>query len=72
MSKTSASIYQRPADLLQNLIRFDTANPPGNERRCIGYINGLLNNVGFETTLVARTPKRPNLITRLKGESHAH
>ena len=23
------TIYERPADLLQNLIRFDTTNPPG-------------------------------------------
>lgn len=25
-------IYKRPAELLQQLIRFDTTNPPGNER----------------------------------------
>jgi len=71
MSKADVSIYQRPAELLQNLIRFDTTNPPGNERQCIEYINGLLKDAGFETTLVARTPERPNLITRLKGEGKA-
>jgi acetylornithine deacetylase/succinyl-diaminopimelate desuccinylase-like protein len=61
-------IYQNPAELLQNLIRFDTTNPPGNELACIEYINGLLKDAGFETTIVAKTPERPNLITRLKGE----
>ena len=71
MSKADVSIYQRPAELLQNLIRFDTTNPPGNERQCIEYINGLLKDADFETTLVARTPERPNLITRLKGEGKA-
>jgi acetylornithine deacetylase/succinyl-diaminopimelate desuccinylase-like protein len=71
LSKTISPIYQRPAELLQNLIRFDTTNPPGNERLCIEYINGLLKDAGFETTLVARTPDRPNLITRLKGEGNA-
>ena len=71
MSKTNAPIYQRPAELLQNLIRFDTTNPPGNERPCIEYINGLLKDAGVETTLVAKTPERPNLITRLKGEGKA-
>ena len=30
------------AELLQTLIRFDTTNPPGDERECIGYIQGLL------------------------------
>ena len=33
------TIYERPADLLQNLIRFDTTNPPGNETQCVAYIN---------------------------------
>ncbi len=64
-------IYQRPVELLQNLIRFDTTNPPGNELECIQYINGLLTAAGFETTLVGRSPSRPNLITRLKGEGRA-
>ncbi len=67
----STPIYERPAELLQNLIRFDTTNPPGNELACIEYINGLLKEAGFETTLVARNPERPNLITRLKGEGKA-
>ena len=71
MSKTNTLIYENPAELLQNLIRFDTTNPPGNERLCIEYINGLLKEAGLETTLIARNPERPNLITRLKGEGKA-
>lgn len=65
------TIYQRPAELLQTLIRFDTTNPPGNERPCIEYINGLLQAAGIETTLVANHPDRPNLIARLKGTGNA-
>jgi len=64
-------IYEHPAELLQNLIRFDTTNPPGNERPCIQYINGLLKDAGIKTNIVARTPGRPNLIARLKGAGHA-
>jgi acetylornithine deacetylase/succinyl-diaminopimelate desuccinylase-like protein len=71
MSKADATIHQRPAELLQNLIRFDTTNPPGNERACIEYIHGLLKEAGIETSLVARTPERPNLIARLKGQGKA-
>jgi acetylornithine deacetylase/succinyl-diaminopimelate desuccinylase-like protein len=37
------TIYQRPAELLQNLIRFNTTNPPGNEGEFIHYINHLVN-----------------------------
>lgn len=68
---SNAPIHQRPAELLQNLIRFNTTNPPGNEGPCIEYINVLLKEAGFETILVARTPERPNLITRMKGDGKA-
>ncbi len=64
-------IYQRPAEILQHLIRFDTTNPPGNERPCIEYIHSLLKEAGIETTLVAKHPDRPNLIARLKGRGDA-
>jgi acetylornithine deacetylase/succinyl-diaminopimelate desuccinylase-like protein len=64
-------IYERPAELLQNLIRFNTTNPPGNERPCIEYINSLLKEAGFETTILAMAPDRPNLIARLKGAGNA-
>ena len=65
------TIYQRPVELLQNLIRFDTTNPPGNEAECIAYVNNILTESGFETTLLAKAPNRPNLIARLKGQGNA-
>ena len=43
----STDLWQRPAELLQRLIRFDTTNPPGNERECIGFIEGLLGEAGI-------------------------
>lgn len=62
------TIYQRPVELLQNLIRFDTTNPPGNERECITYLSHLLNAAGIETHLFSKDPHRPNLVARLKGK----
>ncbi len=59
-----------PVELLQNLIRFNTTNPPGNEGECIAYINHLVNATGIETTLLARDPARPNLIARLSGQGN--
>jgi len=61
----------RPVELLQDLIRFDTTNPPGNERECIAYVNDLLAEAGCEVTLLGRSPERPNLITRLPGRGTA-
>ncbi len=59
----------RPEELLQKLIRFNTSNPPGNERECVEYIAGLLNSAGIETTILAKKTERPNLLARLQGRS---
>jgi acetylornithine deacetylase/succinyl-diaminopimelate desuccinylase-like protein len=66
-----ATLYERPVELLQDLIRFDTTNPPGNEAPCISYINDVLTTAGFETTILARDEARPNLVTRLPGQGQA-
>jgi len=71
LEKLPDPIHERPVELLQNLIRFNTTNPPGNERACIEYINDLLKNAGIETNLVAKTPERPNVIARLIGQGKA-
>ncbi len=64
-------IYNRPEELLQKLIRFDTTNPPGNEKACIHFIDELLQQAGFQTTIVSRDPNRPNIIAKLKGQGNA-
>ncbi|MAF85555.1 MAG: peptidase M20 [Dehalococcoidales bacterium] len=71
MSDFDPQVMNKAAELLQNLIRFDTTNPPGNEVQCVSYINSLLTDAGFETTILARDSNRPNLIARLKGRGTA-
>ena len=66
-----ATLHERPVELLQNLLRFDTTNPPGNEAACIGYIDDVLTEAGFATMILARDETRPNLVTRLAGQGHA-
>jgi acetylornithine deacetylase/succinyl-diaminopimelate desuccinylase-like protein len=56
-------------ELLQELIRFDTTNPPGNETACIEFVRAQLEEVGCETTIYAKDPARPNLVSRLSGGS---
>ena len=65
------SIYTRPIEILQKLIRFNTTNPPGEEAECIAYIRGLLTDAGIESTVLERTTKRPNLIARIQGAGKA-
>jgi acetylornithine deacetylase/succinyl-diaminopimelate desuccinylase-like protein len=63
--------FVTPVELLQQLIRFDTTNPPGNEAECVGFIRGLLEDAGCETESYAKEPERPNLVTRLSGSGSA-
>jgi acetylornithine deacetylase/succinyl-diaminopimelate desuccinylase-like protein len=56
-------------ELLQELIRFDTTNPPGNETACMEFVRAQLEEAGCETTIYAKDPARPNLVSRLSGGS---
>src|SRR4051812_42884664 len=67
----SAFVMPTPAELLRALLRFDTTNPPGNEAPCVEYIRHLLSAAGCDSTILARDPARPNLITRLPGAGAA-
>jgi acetylornithine deacetylase/succinyl-diaminopimelate desuccinylase-like protein len=68
---TAPDLHERPAELLQRLLRFDTTNPPGAERECVEWLGGVLEQAGLETTFVAADPERPNLIARLRGSGDA-
>ena len=69
--RASDRIFERPAELLRALIRFDTTNPPGREAACVQYVHGLLAAAGIEARLLARDPARPNLVARLPGRGDA-
>ncbi len=61
----------KPAHLLQELIRFDTTNPPGDERACIEHLRGLLEAAGVSCQVLGDDPARPNLVARLAGRGEA-
>jgi acetylornithine deacetylase/succinyl-diaminopimelate desuccinylase-like protein len=56
-------------EVLQNLIRFNTVNPPGNERAAIDYLDGYLAAAGLQTEQLAANPERPNLVATLTGQA---
>ncbi len=56
-----------PVELLRDLIRFDTTNPPGNEEACVAHIEALLRQNGIESERYEKAPGRPNLIARHAG-----
>jgi acetylornithine deacetylase/succinyl-diaminopimelate desuccinylase-like protein len=53
---------------LQDLLRFDTTNPPGNETPCIESIARKLTREGVEPIVLESAPGRGNLVARLKGD----
>jgi acetylornithine deacetylase/succinyl-diaminopimelate desuccinylase-like protein len=62
-----AELEHEAVELLRRLIRFNTVNPPGNEREAQEFLRGYLEEAGFECELVALEEARPNLVARLRG-----
>ncbi len=54
--------------LLRDLIRFNTVNPPGDERPAQEHLAGHLTEAGFQCELLGAQEQRPNLVARLRGE----
>jgi acetylornithine deacetylase/succinyl-diaminopimelate desuccinylase-like protein len=54
--------------LLQQYVRIDTTNPPGNELATARFLHSVLARDGIESQLFESAPGRANLIARLKGQ----
>ncbi|HET7049284.1 MAG TPA: M20/M25/M40 family metallo-hydrolase [Solirubrobacteraceae bacterium] len=65
---TNNDLELQTTDVLQQLVRFNTVNPPGNERPAIEYLEQYVAEAGFRTELLAATEGRPNLIADLEGD----
>jgi acetylornithine deacetylase/succinyl-diaminopimelate desuccinylase-like protein len=62
-----ARLGAEAVELLGELLRINTVNPPGNEGPAQELLAERLRNAGFECELLAAEPGRPNLIARLEG-----
>ena len=65
---TNDDLQLQTTDVLQQLVRFNTVNPPGNERPAIEYLEQYLQRAGFRTEVLAKVEERPNLIADLDGD----
>ena len=63
----TATLRDEVVELLRELIRVDTVNPPGNETRAAELLRDYLAESGVEAELLAREPGRANLVARLPG-----
>lgn len=56
-------------ELTQDLVRFRTINPPGDELACAERLASLLENAGFAVDLVPFGEGRAQLVARIGGAS---
>jgi acetylornithine deacetylase/succinyl-diaminopimelate desuccinylase-like protein len=61
------SLRDEVTEVLQELIRLDTTNPPGNETHAATLLRDYLGDNGVECELIARVPERANLVARIRG-----
>src|SRR5439155_2218100 len=63
----TTSLRDEVTSVLQDLIRLDTVNPPGNETRAAEYLRAYLEESGIACELYARIPERGSLVARIPG-----
>ena len=63
----TVSLRDEVTTLLQELIRLDTVNPPGNETLAADHLRRYLEAAGVECETYARVPERANLVARIRG-----
>ncbi len=54
--------------MLQEYLRIDTSNPPGNELKTAEFFKKLFDSAGIENTVFEYAPERANIYARLKGD----
>jgi acetylornithine deacetylase/succinyl-diaminopimelate desuccinylase-like protein len=63
----TVSLRDEVTGLLQELIRLDTVNPPGNETRAAELLRAYLEEHGVACELYAKEPERANVVARIPG-----
>ena len=66
--ETTNDLERETTDILRELVRFNTVNPPGNERPAIEFLAEYLRHAGFQTELLAADEARPNLVADLTAD----
>jgi acetylornithine deacetylase/succinyl-diaminopimelate desuccinylase-like protein len=65
----SAGAIPEVAQLLTEVIRIDTSNPPGNEGRLAGFLKTRFAPLGFEIDIIPTPqPGKAHFIARLRGD----
>jgi acetylornithine deacetylase/succinyl-diaminopimelate desuccinylase-like protein len=66
-AEVSEALRDETVELLRELIRVDTVNPPGNETRAAELLRAYLEDNGVRCELFAKVPDRASLVARIPG-----
>lgn len=72
MSYTLEKAKNEAIEILSELIKINTTNPPGNELPAAKYISEKLEEANIETEIIKSGENRGNVIGRIKGEKKEH
>jgi len=59
-------------ELTQQLVRFPSVNPPGNEQEVAEFLGGRLRELGLQVEIQPLGESRANVIGRIRGEGTGH
>jgi acetylornithine deacetylase/succinyl-diaminopimelate desuccinylase-like protein len=62
-----ADVERETLEHFQAILRLDTRNPPGNERRAVAYLKSVFDREGIPAEILALDSNRANVVARLKG-----
>ena len=63
-----AGVERETMEHFQAILKFDTSDPPGNERPAAEYVKKVLDDAGIATKVFELEPNRLNVVARLKGD----
>ncbi|MDP4937971.1 MAG: hypothetical protein NWR21_01540, partial [Verrucomicrobiales bacterium] len=67
-ARFTAAELQGASTLLQELIRFDTSNPPGDEAGAIAHLAEYCRDLGLKPEIVGAYEERPNLVAKFAAD----
>jgi acetylornithine deacetylase/succinyl-diaminopimelate desuccinylase-like protein len=62
------AVYEEALEHFRSLLRFDTTNPPGNEREACEFLGAILRKERIGNEILESAPGRANLVCRLPGD----
>lgn len=62
------AVFEEALEHFRRLLRFDTTNPPGNEREACEFLGAILRREEIGNEILESAPDRANLVCRLPGD----